>query len=201
LKTVDLKVYDKRRLWRLPNSQHQKSQLYKIPLTHKELESLTMEQIKALAVKPRIRPTALFGGRIPKAEQLFLKHKEKVEKWLNERKNTFRATELKPSAEDPPCIIKLLASGAKMGSRNNSMFQLAVYYAQKGLASNEIEDICYTFANHCERTIEDFPKTGEVKSIVDSAMKGVKEAKYSVGCSSDALVDLCDKDNCPFFHK
>jgi hypothetical protein len=81
------------------------------------------------------------------------------------------------------------------------MFQLAEYFAQKGLTAPEIEDFCYTFANRCERTIEDFPKTGEVKSIVDSAMKGVAEGKYSVGCSSDALVDLCDKENCPFFPK
>ncbi len=201
LKTADTKVYDRRRLLRLPNSRHQKTGLFKIPLSLTELENLTIDQIKEIAAKPREPIPAKQAQPIPKAEQLFNKHKEKIETWLNERKTAFKSNKLKTSADDPPCIKTLLASGAKIGSRNNSMFQLAVYCAQKGLSPDEIEDHCYTFANHCERTIEDFPRTGEVKSIVDSAMKGVQEGRYSVGCSSDALVDLCDKENCPFFHK
>jgi hypothetical protein len=200
LKTADLKVYDRRRLWRLQNSRHQKSHLFKIHLTFTELQNLTMKQIRELATKPRIPPAPLFACNVSKAERLFKKHKEKIEKWLNERKPNFRSNELKASEEDPPCIKTLLASGVKRGARNNSMFTLAVYYAQKGLSSDEIENICDSFAQQCEGTA-DFPRSGEVRSIVNSAIKGVQGGRYSVGCSSDALVDLCDKGNCPFFQK
>jgi hypothetical protein len=53
LKTLDLQIYDRRRLIRLPNTRHQKSGLYKIPLTVSELQTLNIDQIRALAVKPR----------------------------------------------------------------------------------------------------------------------------------------------------
>jgi hypothetical protein len=46
LKTVDMAIYERRRLWRLLNSRHQKTGLYKIPLTLTELEKLTIEEIK-----------------------------------------------------------------------------------------------------------------------------------------------------------
>jgi hypothetical protein len=40
LRSADFSVYDRRRLWRLLNSKHNKSGLYKIPLTLTELEKL-----------------------------------------------------------------------------------------------------------------------------------------------------------------
>jgi hypothetical protein len=201
LTTVDLVVYQRRQLWRRPNSKHQKTGLYKTPIFPKELEEMSIEQIKELAIHPRGPFVVSEAQVVPKAEKLFQEHKQKVEAWLNERKTTFRTNQIEAGAEDPPCIQKLLLSGAKIGSRNSSMFQLAIYFAQKGLTSNQIEDFCYTFAGHCERTIEDFPRSGEVKSVVESAMRGVNQSKNSVGCSSEAFVDFCDKDNCPVFHK
>ncbi|MDI6847735.1 MAG: hypothetical protein QMD23_06360 [Candidatus Bathyarchaeia archaeon] len=53
LKTADTDIYERRRLWRLLNSRHQKSGLYKIPLTLAELENLTIDKIKQMANKPR----------------------------------------------------------------------------------------------------------------------------------------------------
>jgi hypothetical protein len=49
LKTIDIKIYERRRLWRLPNSRHQKSGLYKIPIDLGVLEKLNVSEIKALA--------------------------------------------------------------------------------------------------------------------------------------------------------
>jgi hypothetical protein len=49
----DRSVYDKLRLWRLPNSQHSKTCLYKIPLTAEEVLTLTIDQVRALARCPR----------------------------------------------------------------------------------------------------------------------------------------------------
>lgn len=52
LDTHDLQVYDNRRIWRMPNSKHQATGLYKIPLTVEELD-MPIEQISSLAKQPR----------------------------------------------------------------------------------------------------------------------------------------------------
>lgn len=52
LSTTDFSVYDQRRMWRLPNSQHQKTKSFKIPLTRTEL-NLSIDEIKELAKEPR----------------------------------------------------------------------------------------------------------------------------------------------------
>jgi hypothetical protein len=49
----DSSVYDKIRLWRLENSRHSKSRLYKIRLTVAEARTLTIDEIRALAASPR----------------------------------------------------------------------------------------------------------------------------------------------------
>lgn len=200
LKTADTSIYERRRLWRLLNSRHQKSGLYKISLTPAELENLTIDKIKKMADKPRELGIIEQAQPVTKAQELFEKHKNTVEKWLEERKKSFEKTELKTAIDDPPCVRKRLEVGAKAGSRNSLLFQLAVYYADRGLSEPEIVRMGYEFAKHCEQEPEPFPKDGEVESIVRSAMKGVLDGRYSVGCSSEALVDLCDKENCPFFN-
>jgi len=201
LKTADTSIYERRRLWRLLNSRHQKSGLYKILLTLAELEKLTVDEIKKKAEKPRQLSINAEAQPIPKAVKLFEEHKSKVEKWLEERKKVFNKTEIRSFTDDPPCVRRRLEIGGKVGSRNSFLFQLAVYYAHKGLSEAEITKIGYEFAESCEQEPEPFPKHGEVESIVSSALKGVQDGRYSVGCSSEALVDLCDKENCPFFKK
>lgn len=56
LTTVDFAVYDLRRMWRLPNSQHQNTGLYKIPLTATELKVFDIDTIKTIARSPRDSP-------------------------------------------------------------------------------------------------------------------------------------------------
>ena len=52
LSTVDSKVYNATRILRMPLTRHQKTGLYKTPLTIDELESLNVEQIKDIAKQP-----------------------------------------------------------------------------------------------------------------------------------------------------
>ena len=58
LDTHDLQVYDNRRIWRIPNSKHQSTGLYKIQLTLEEL-ALPIDEISRLASQPR------FFGVVP----------------------------------------------------------------------------------------------------------------------------------------
>ena len=54
----DRAVYDKLRLWRLPNTLNAKGQRYKIPLNLQEIRELTMEEILELAEHPQPRLAA-----------------------------------------------------------------------------------------------------------------------------------------------
>ena len=53
-KTVDTQIYDNKRLFRIPNTRHEKSGLYKIPITLNELQTLSIDQIREMAVKQRV---------------------------------------------------------------------------------------------------------------------------------------------------
>lgn len=196
LKTVDTGIYERRRLWRLVNSGHQKTGLYKIPLTLAELEKLKIGEIKEKAVRPREPFIRADAQAIPKAERLFSEHKTRIENWANERKKAFDKTELKTIIDDPPCVKRRLETGAKKGERNSIAFQLAVYYASRGSGYEEILKICNNFAAKCEEPLTE----SEIEALVNSAIKGVEEKRYSVGCSSEAFADLCDKEGCPFFN-
>jgi predicted transcriptional regulator len=196
LRTADTSIYERRRLWRLLNSKHQKTGLYKIPLTLAELEKLTIEEIKGKAERPRELFIKADARAIPKAERLFLEHKTRIENWANERKKTFEKAELRTIMDDPPCVKKRLETGAKIGERNSYTFQLAIYWANRGLGQEVILKNCDEFAAKCEEPLTE----SEVGALVNSAVKGVEDKRYSVGCSSEAFADLCDKSNCPFFN-
>jgi hypothetical protein len=197
LKTIDTGIYDRRRLWRLLNSKHQKTGLYKIPLTLPELEKLKIDEIRKKATKSQKLFTRTEAHSSPKANQLFLKHKTEVAKWATERKRAFGKAVLTTIDDDPPCVKRLLKIGAKKGQRNTFTFEVAVYFAAKGLLRDDIMKICHAFSARFPEPLTN----SELESLVDSAIKGVKEKRYSVGCTSEALVDLCDKPNCPFFKK
>jgi hypothetical protein len=123
------------------------------PLTLLELENLSIDQIKTLAANQR-EPFIKSEARLsPKAHDLFNEHSEKVTTWLSARKEKFEAGKLKPMADDPPCIKRLLESGAKKGNRNNVTFQLAVFYASKGLSQDEIEKLCTQYTAKSEEPL------------------------------------------------
>lgn len=54
--TMDLSIYNKSRFFRIPNSLHEKSGLYKIPLLTKEVILKTGKQIQEMAQEPRKNP-------------------------------------------------------------------------------------------------------------------------------------------------
>jgi len=62
LKTMDFAVYDPRRMWRLPNSQHQKTGLFKVELDE-ELLFASLDEIRKWAEEPRqlLSPECVFN--------------------------------------------------------------------------------------------------------------------------------------------
>lgn len=75
LPTMDTVVYDENRILRGPNTLHEKTSLYKIPLTVDELSKLSLEEIRELAKEPRFIDSVTPGMELPKA---FLVEEEPV---------------------------------------------------------------------------------------------------------------------------
>ena len=199
LKTLDFKIYHRRALFRLENTRHPKTGLYKIPLTLSELESLKFEEIKAKAVKPRYLPTpdSKTFKVIPEARNWYLKHVEKLKHWKQERLEEFKDEKLIQLDGHPPCISKLMETGVTEGMRNNSCFTLARYFAKAGLSFEQVLSHVLAFNQRCDPPLD----KKEVEATVKSAFEGIKEKRYSIGCSSVPLPDFCDREKCPFFTK
>lgn len=50
---LDCSIYSKRRMWRITNSIHQKTQLYRIQLSFNQLQNLTIKEIREHAQRPQ----------------------------------------------------------------------------------------------------------------------------------------------------
>jgi hypothetical protein len=195
LERVDLVIYERRRLWRLPNTRNSKSGLYKIRLTKQELESLSLDDIKRLAMQPRQWRVEADHQVSSRARAFYLKHSNLVEKQLVEK-----ARSITPPGEyrgeDPPCIQRLL-QGVEEGFRNNSAFALSVYFARRGLNMDQLLSRLFGWNERNAPPLE----ASELEATVRSAFQGVAEDRYSVGCSTEILEMFCDVSRCALVKK
>jgi len=142
LKSVDLVVYTVKRMLRLPYSRHQTTGLYKIELTINEVNTLSLEEIKARAKvgsRPQRDEEEKTIRRRPKAGVFYedkLKEYEEAAATATQRysKEEFVFTKDKP----PVCIADILQGGWKKdGDRNNATVQLACYFKAAGFTKEE----------------------------------------------------------------
>jgi predicted transcriptional regulator len=197
LKTLDLKIYDRRRLIRLMNSRHSKSGLHKIPLTLTELEKLNVDKIRSLAVRPRPITPRVEHVFSEKAHNWFIHHKELVERQLNEKRAEFSSEDLK-DIDVLPCVKKRLEVGAKEGERNLCTWQLASYFCKRGLSLNECLKIMRDWWARVEQGLSPFTWEECERSI----RKVFEVGGYLIGCGSEFIEPFCaGKDKCPIFVK
>ena len=132
LRTLDESVYSKRRMWRVDNTRHPKSDLYKIRLDSSELDK-GIESITVLAEKPRdidwenneVIPNKVASKRFRQASQKFLEHH--VLSHDENLKYNFRVGH-------PPCIQFLLDNGlASKGTKNRADMAMAGYLKSSGM--------------------------------------------------------------------
>ena len=80
LTTTDPSIYTRMRLWRIINTRHSKTDLYKIPLTAKEL-ALSIDELRRLAAQPR-RIAAVMCERKPRPSLVALWKRSVRPTWL-----------------------------------------------------------------------------------------------------------------------
>ncbi len=157
---MDTSIYDQNRLFRIPNSKHQTSGLYKVQLRPKEFYNFTVAEIKTLAKQPR----KLFRPEIPEANQALV---ELFSKTRAELKNGANGKFVGRAISVDEII--------PVGKRNDILFKLACSERRKGLNEDEIYQFLLIINNARCAT----PLLGkDIRTIAESAAN--YEPTYSI---------------------
>lgn len=200
---IDYNIYSNRRLMRYPNSIHSKTRLHKIELSHEELRTLTVDQIKELAKTPR-EPLKFRFLPVDLSDTGAKWWSALVEHW----NNSIQYREMQPRAkikvikkEYPRCINYLMNTRPQEGTRNRVTYVLASFLLNQGVSEKEAtKKLTEWVEMHYG---DEFKKLGERVANTISVIKTVYEAKYFFSCticqSLDSTTSYCDGlDKCKF---
>lgn len=186
-KTLDLRIYDNKRMFRIANSIHESTNRYKIHLSLEEVREMTHEDIKLLAASPRAIPDkdTSFSNDAHKMYLVFKdRAKSVVDKFNNIKSNgTLTYT--------PPCIIDILENGARTGSRNNTIAILSSFHKATG------KDLEETVSSIKEWNINKNSVPVSNGELIQTC-KSIYISDNQFGCSSIKALDLCSKEKCNF---
>ena len=182
-KTVDTQIYDTKRLFRIPNTRHEKSGLYKIPITLNELQTLSINQIRQMATKPRNIQYPVYS-ELPTANRAYqkileeyLRNKEQEDKNKNRRfRKTFNFI--------PPCIQHILENGAQEGERNITIACLAGFYKSYGKTLDETIELISDWNDN------NIKPTGTNELI--KTVKSIFNSQKQFGCATLQSLSICD---------
>lgn len=182
-KTLDLVIYDNKRLFRIPNSIHEATGLYKVPITFSELKTLTHEEIKNIAKSFRVmKYDTPYYNQFAHSQYMIYKDKA-IQK--SKHKNVKHKGTLKYT---PPCIKYLLENGAVQGQRNITIAILASFYKNCGISLDAtIQKIDEWNENNTIPT-----KSSELNKTVKSIYLG----RFSYGCNTIKNISECDMQHC-----
>src|SRR3989337_2415617 len=133
--TLDLRIYDARRLFRVPLTRHSKTNLFKIPLTLTDTQLLTYNEICQMAQKPITRhcyENVSIHTRTRIMIQLLIKETARIEEHKLKRLREHN-TSINVNTEDIPCVQKMLMEGVRQGKRNERAAALASHFRQTGM--------------------------------------------------------------------
>lgn len=191
-KSVDTKIYDNKRLFRVPNTINHKTGLYKVPISYDKIKEMnSFEELRkyASSKKPMMPRIYKFN---PKARLAFDEMIERIDSEEKAKVNTKLAKEFIQRKELLPCVQYILNHGAAKGNRNNSTVALANSLFQVGKEYGEVlEIISYWNATKNEDPLDD----SEIRTTVQSAYNNAQANRY-YGCTMFKDLDVCVK-GCP----
>lgn len=190
-KTMDLKIYDNRRLFRMPNSVHQKTKLYKTYITYEELKTMKFEEIKELAKQPRVVPKKKVSKNLKASMEL----NNCIEKFkMKIGRNRVRLPSDMNLEYTPPCVKYLLENPVGKGQRNDTVAFLASFFRQTGATIEEsINKLLSWNEEFCEPRLSD----REIEITTNSIYSGDSK----MGCSTAKTISECDQENCKLYDR
>ena len=194
-KTVDTKIYDNKRLFRIPNTINHKTGLYKVPVTYEKIKDMkSYSELKEYASSPKSSRPYIYKYNV-KAREAFDELIEKIDAEEKAKINTKLAKEFIQKRELLPCVQYILKNGCAKGQRNNTTVALANSLFQIGKDFDEVLEII-TYWN-LEKN-EDPLDQSEIRTTVMSAYNNAKQNRF-YGCTVFKDLDVCVK-GCPI-HK
>ena len=192
---IDLRIYDKRRLFRMPNTINSKTGLYKVPITIQQFSLFSYDELIQYAQKPKDitcqlpkmnkEAALLFRARTKRYNRSAKKQKPEISYEIPEEKQ-----------ELLPCIKQILDDGAIRGARNNTLIILASGLLQSGYKLEEVENLTSQWNQLNEPPLEEY----EVITTVHSAYSMLQNGRR-YGCSSIKELGLCASNECKLGEK
>jgi len=189
---VDLGVYDRARVLRLPGSTHSKTGLYKTPLEYKELRDLGLDHVLEVAKQPRKEASMAMPEECPRAVGWI----RRAIAW-NDKRRIRRATRKDEKAgfrngwRKPPCIQTLEQVRLPDGLRHSAYFVLARWYAYVDMHPKEAEKRL--------RQIDRRHPIHDPAYIRRVVQNGREHAGFA-GCQNEILGRYCQPDGCFLRH-
>lgn len=190
-KTIDTQIYDNKRMFRIPNTIHEKSNLYKIPLLPEELRNLTETEIKTMAQQPRTLQKNVVVELNHIAEKQF---QRAIEEYYVLDKESKKDRRFKTKYNFvPPCIQYILENGAEEGQRNITIACLTGFCKNSGKSLNETIEYITEWNDKNAKPTGDM----EMKKTIKSIFNGDK----IYGCSTLKLISSCNESQCKLSKK
>lgn len=128
---IDPQVYNTNRIFRVANTPHEKTGLFKVEMLSSDLINFTMDEIKEAAKVPQ--PTYEYESAISNEAVLqVLAHLPKPKAIVQAPEVTAPSLNL-----DQPCIIALQAGDMGDGESNAGLVRLANHYRKAGMSKDE----------------------------------------------------------------
>lgn len=146
-KTLDMKVYERRRLFRIPGSRHPSTGSYKVPMELSTLLTKTEEEIQELSKDPN------YGTWIKYKEAKVMRgaarYFEECEyKFTNRYRNSFDNKNRDTSLDyDPKEYLELIEQGPTKGCRNEVASILTTFWRRRGRTEQEAWDLLVDWNN------------------------------------------------------
>lgn len=176
---IDTKVYDKTRLFRIPNTVNSKTGLYKVEFYPHELLTMTMKEIIDTARSPRfdVDVETDFDGN----EELAEIYAKTVEPKRNKPTLTGKGLPNRFT-----CMAKMMRQGSPEGSRNVSALRLMAHLKQSGLSENMIFVSMHEWNDKSSAPMD----YDEIVTIFTNGMS----AEYDFGCRDEIKKMYCSNE-------
>lgn len=197
---LDMKIYDRRRLFRLVNSINGKTGLYKVPIPLTMLYTSSLEAIKQWAETTHADITAApaFSREAKERYEKLLKNEKDKETAKSSGRNKTEKVII-PDTERPllPCVKQILTDGVTEGQRNNTAVAVASSLLQAGKAVDEIEEIMQTW--NSTKNMPPLPEK-EITQVVNSAYDLASNGQ-GYGCNTFWELGYCTGLECNIYKR
>lgn len=175
---LDTKIYDNKRLIRLPNTINSKTGLYKIAITYQELRTIKRDELFKLAQNKRA--TASYSTALNnEAATRFIDIIKKIAETVKPRTAHSNCKIPDKIQKLPVCAKYLFNTHADKGERNNTLAIISSILVQNGYTGDKALEIIYGWNEQNPEPLSDEEVEHTYKSVERMAQNG-----RGYGCTS-----------------